>query len=192
MAGLTHYQHLLRALRRGVQAQQASLESLERTYQSESVRLSRLDQARRLDELRAQIERDIATIEREESIASHAFNKVHLISGLAMLGIGGLHAAVRPKAGAFPLWKGLAENTFNRTQPFGTILVCIGPGGIPDDVVAIPLSRSARNVGATESVARAHVERQGHTLMTPHQFLIHLDQLKGRVLAGDLTLPVTD
>ena len=84
----------------------------------------------------------------------------------------------------------LAADDFARTKPFGTVVVAVGPGGVPDEVNVIPLSWYARKLGQSESQVVAAIQGRGYHVMMPETFFRALDKLKDKVLEGVLTLPV--
>ena len=84
----------------------------------------------------------------------------------------------------------LAQGDFERTAPCGTVLVAVGPGGVPDDVKVVALSQQARELEKTESEVVAALKASGYHTMTPESFFTALDELKEKVLTGNLVLPV--
>ena len=192
MATLDHYRDLVQTLHERADAQSCAVDALDDVFSLEARRLNRLDQAHRLDRLRTRVEGEIAAAAQDEAMQSYAFAKVSLISGSTVLGIGALTALARRDSKAFSFWGRIAEKGFARTQPFGTVVVAIGPDGVPDDVDVISLSELARRQGLHESVVRAHHQSRGYRIMSPHAFFKYIDGLRDGVLAGNLTLPVTE
>ena len=181
----------LETLRHRAMAQQDVLASLGETFAQEAEHLHRYDQAQRLDALKERMAREVSNIQSMETAASYGFTKATLISGLAKFGIGSLIAVVRHSR-EHPLSVGArwAQGDFERTAPFGTVLVAVGPGGVPDDVNVIALSREARKLERTESEVVAALKARGHYVMTPESFFTALDELREKVLKGNLALPV--
>jgi hypothetical protein len=66
----------------------------------------------------------------------------------------------------------------------------VGPGGVPDDVNVVALSRQARELGIAESEVAARLEGRGYRLFIPETFTRILNGLKEKVLKGTLALPV--
>ena len=181
----------LEVLRHRVTAQEDTLASLEETFAQEAEHLHRYDQAQRLDALEERIAREVNDIRRMETAAAYAFEKWTLSSGLAKLALGSLVAAVRHSR-EHPLSVGarLAQGDFERTAPFGTVLVAVRPGGVPDDVKVVALSQQARELERTESEVVAALKARGYHTMTPESFFTALNELRRKVLNGDLALPV--
>ena len=115
------------------------------------------------------------------------------ITGSAKLALWSLIAAKRHSK-EHPLTIGLehAKSDFSRTAPFGTVIVAVGPKGMPDDVEVISLSQSAREQRKAESEIVAAMEDRGYRLIEPESFLRTLDELKEQVLKGSVTFPVFD
>ena len=127
---------------------------------------------------------------RMESAASASFTEWKLISGVTTFAAGSLIAFLRHTP-AHPLAAGakLATSELERSAPFGTVVVTIGPSGIPGDVQVIPLSKYARDRCLTEWDIRAEYEAQGYRLMTPDSFFKFLDHVKDNVLKGVSIIP---
>jgi hypothetical protein len=91
-----------------------------------------------------------------------------------------------------PLSVGLehASSDFSRTAAFGTVVVAVGPEGIPDDVQVTSLSQYAREQRKAESEIAATMEDRGYRLVEPENFLRTLDELREQVLRGSVSLPV--
>lgn len=191
MEGMTDCRRRVEALRCQVRAQVDALGILEQAFAAEGEHLRRYDQARCLDVLRARVTQEVEHLRRGEASLSGRFTRVTLISGLAKLVIGSV-AAVARHTREHPLSVGvkLAASDFSQTAPFGTVMVAVGPGGIPDEALAISLSQYAREWGRSESEITAAVSKQGYRLMTPEAFFSVLDELKGKVLKDALPLPM--
>ncbi len=145
MESMTACRQWVEELRCRARAQVDALGVLENALAREAEHLRRRDQARCLDALRARMAQDVADMRRREVTASLSFNEVALISGLAKFAIGSL-IGVALRANEHPLSIGakLAASDFARSAPFRTVLVGVGPGGVPDEVNILPISRYAR------------------------------------------------
>ena len=184
------YQQLVVILHEMARNQSKALEYLGDLFANESNRMYRISQARQLDELRSKIEQEIGVLQCQESTSSLASSEGTLISGLAILAGGALVSNITKNPKIFNSCKQTAINGFKRKEPFGTIVVAIGKGGIPDDVHVVPLSEQARNEKTTENAVKTMLESKGYFTMPENNFYIHIDKLKDRVLKGDVALPV--
>jgi hypothetical protein len=191
MESMTGCRQHLEALRRRVRTQVKALGGLKGAFAKEAERLCRHDQAQRLRELRSQIMREVQHVQRMESDAANAFEMGTFITGLIKFSVGafGAAAAGRPED---PLWVGtqLARDDFERSEPYGTVLVAVGPGGIPDEVDVVPVSRWARKSGRSEAEIEAALKAKGYRVMAPQRFSTVMEELEDRVLRGIVALPV--
>jgi hypothetical protein len=190
MESVMAYRQEIEGLRCQVKALEEAVRALDNAFAQEAERLRRQDQAQCLDDLRARVAQEVTEIQRAESAASYSFTKGTLISGLMKFAIGGAMATMLHSK-EHPLLVGakLAGDDFSRTKAFGTVVVAVGPKGIPDDVLTGSLSRVARETGRTESEVRAAFEGRDYRIMMPDEFLRLLDELKDKVLGGTASLP---
>jgi len=190
MESVMAYRQEIEGLRCQVKALEEAVRALDNAFAQEAERLRRQDQAQCLDDLRARVAQEVTEIQRAESAASYSFTKGTLISGLMKFAIGGAMATMLHSK-EHPLLVGakLAGDDFSRTKAFGTVVVAVGPKGIPDDVLTGSLSRIARETGRTESEVRAAFEGRDYRIMMPDEFLWFLTELREKVLGGTATLP---
>ena len=182
----------VRALRYRARAQVDALAALKEVFAQEAVHLDRHDQARRLDALKVRVAQEVSDIQSIERAAAYGFNQAMLGIGLAKLVIGGLFvAATRSREHPLSTATQWAQSDFQRTATFGTVVVAVGSGGMPDDVTVISVSRQARESGRSESEIMSTLEVQGYRLMMSEIFPNVLNELKEKVLKGILALPVT-
>jgi len=127
-----------------------ALKSMAEVFAQEAVRLFRHDQLVCLHSLKARVLHEVDKVQSMETAASYAFTKATLLTGTAKLALGGLVAVVAHSRKVLSVGAHLAHSDLSKNQPFGTVLVAIGPGGLPDDIILIPLSRLSRESGKTE------------------------------------------
>jgi len=190
MESMTVYQQGIEALCRQAREQAAALEPLGDIFAQEAKRLFRHDQAVCLRRLKARVMREVSNTLEQETTASNAFTKTALVMGAAEFALGGLVAAMFRSRRVFSVGTHLAQGELSKTKPFGTVLVAVGHGGLPNDVEVVSLSRLARESGRLESNIEAALQTSGYLLMTPQTFSNVLDELKCKVLNGSLSLPV--
>jgi len=190
MEAMRHYHQLVKVLLQQARKQRSALELLTGVFSNEAQRLFRYDQAICLRRLKARVMHEVSNTLEQETTASNAFTKTALVMGAAEFALGGLVAAMFRSRRVFSVSTYLAQGELSKTKPFGTVLVAVGHGGLPNDVEVVSLSRLARESGRLESDIEAALQTSGYLLMTPQTFSNVLDELKCKVLNGSLSLPV--
>jgi len=153
--------------------------------------LARHDQTVRLRSLKSKILDDVKFLLDVESSAKSGFVEGRLISAPLSFAIGGLAGMLLHHKNPIETGLNTAGSTLRKKLPFGTVLVAIGQGGLPDDVKAVPLSALARQSATTESAVRKAIVIKGYLLMTPEGFAAMMDGIEHLVLDGALSLPVS-
>ncbi len=192
MESLRESRQWIAALKGQARTQAEALEVIRNAFGKEADHLRRYEEVRSLEHLRERVAQEVAAIERSETSALRASTKATLATGVAKLAIGTVIGAMA-RSEEHPLsfgWR-LAANDFTRKEPFGTVVVAVGPEGVPLDVDVVSISRYARRSGRSELNVRAALERDGHKVMTPEAFYSLLDRLKKDALteARKVALP---
>lgn len=190
MEAMRHYHQLVKVLLQQARKQRSALELLTGVFANEAQWLFRHDQAVCLRRLKARVMHEVNNTLEQEIVASNAFTNTALIMGAAEFALGGLVAAMFRSRRVFSVGVHLAQIELSKIKPFGTVLVTVGHGGLPDDVEVVSLSRLARELNSPESDVEASLQAHGYFLMTPDSFSLLVDKLKGRVLDGSLALPI--
>jgi hypothetical protein len=152
--------------------------------------LTKHDQALRLRSLKSKVLDDVKFLIDAEDAARSGFIKGRLISAPLSFAIGGLAGVLLQNKEPLQMGLNAASSTIGKKFPFGTVLVAIGHGGIPDDVKAVPVSALARQSAMTESAVRKTVVAKGYFLITPKVFAAAMDDIEHFVLESTLSLPV--
>jgi hypothetical protein len=84
----------------------------------------------------------------------------------------------------------LPEST-SRKQPFGLVMICVGPGGLPGDLGVVSISQLARESHRPEPEIRNKLQRDGYLLFSEEEFSLLVDKLIADVREGKLRLPVS-
>jgi len=190
MEAMKECHQLIESLLQQARKQRSALELLTGVFANEAQRLFRHDQAMRLRRLKTSVIREVSNIQEQEIVASNAFTRTSLLMGAADFALGGLAAAMTRSCQLFSIGAQLAQIELSKIKPFGTVLVTVGHGGLPDDAEVISLSRLARESNSSESSVEAALKARDYLLMTPDAFSNLVDELEGRVLHGSLTLPI--
>ena len=85
----------------------------------------------------------------------------------------------------------LLKNLAGKQRPFGMVLVCIGPKGLPDDARVVSISRLARESNREESEVINELQERGYLLFSEEAFPLLIDKLIDGVLEGRLLLPIS-
>jgi hypothetical protein len=152
--------------------------------------LDREDEASRLKTLYSSIKRQLDEARRLESAARHGYSEAKLITSLGGLAVGGIIRMTSKDKGLLAFSNHLLRNLGGEEHPFGTIVVYIGPKGLPDDVKAISISELARESNREESEVISKLRERGYLLLSEGAFSRLIDRLITDVQEGRL-LPVS-
>ncbi len=192
MEGIAACKRQLETLIDRATAQTMAIEALADVFAQEAVGLLKRDQARRLYRVKGEVITQVAHVQSIEEATRCGFSEGRFINGILKLVAGSLGAAMS-RSREHPLLRGarIAAREFERIPPFGTVVVAVGPGGVPDDIVVVPVSRLARESSRPESAIIAELKSRGHLVLTPREFSNMLDDLVHMVLEGTAALPAT-
>ena len=151
MEAMKECHQLIESLLQQARKQRSALELLTGVFANEAQWLFRHDQAMRLRRLKTSVIREVSNIQEQEIVASNAFTKTSLLMAAADFALGGLAAAMVRSRQPFSIGAQLAQIELSKIKPFGTVLVTVGHGGLPDDVEVVSLSRLARESNSSES-----------------------------------------
>jgi len=151
----------------------------------------RHDQAVSLRRLKARIRADVEHEQSRETSASLAFSERKLAGGVVGFTASLIAGAAAGHKDSLAIAADIADASFRKSAPFGTVLVAVGKNGVPDDVKVIPLSRLARESKMSESQVRVVLNKSGHFLIGPHTFASAVDEIEHRVLCGVASLPLS-
>jgi len=191
MAGLTGFVERLTALHVEALEQEAALDGLAKALVLGAEQLHRRDQVRCLSTLRATVQEKVRSLQDGEAEAHLRFSEGRLLDGAFKFAIGGLTAALR-QTSEHPLSAATrqAKKALSQSAPFGGVVVAIGPGGVPDDVAVVSLSKRARESWRMEAEEEEALRRNGSVVLTPRIFIKRLDLLTQEVLQGVIALPI--
>lgn len=165
-------------------------EELASALASTATNLTRRDQAECVRNLKSRVLAEVEYLVDMESSDKLAFSKGKLVSAPLSFAAGGfIGMLLHHKNPADKALKAAGE-TISKKLPFGTVVIAIGKGGIPEDVKVVPISALARESKTTEAEVRTTVIGRGYFLITPEAFATTIDKIEKLVLDGALSLPL--
>jgi hypothetical protein len=165
--------------------------SLVTIFDKEANRLSREDEASRLRALYFSIRRQLYWTKSNEGAASYAHSQANLRISLIALGMRAAIAIVSNNKQLSAISDHLLGNPGNEQRPFGRVLVCIGPEGLPDDAGVVSISQLAREANRLESGVINELREHGYLLLSENAFSLLIDRLIDDIREGRLLLPIS-
>jgi hypothetical protein len=165
--------------------------ALTNLFAEEASRLNRLDEASRLRTSYFSLRRQLDSVKSGENAASYGCSQANLIVSLGGLAIGGMIKTALKNKHLSVFADSLLKSPTDKERPFGLLLVCIGPRGLPDDVGVVSISRLARESNRTESEIINKLQEGGYLLFNEKTFSLLIDRLVDDVREGRLYLPIS-
>lgn len=164
--------------------------SLTELFAEEAKRLSKEDEASRLRALYRAVVEQLERAKRDEGSESYAQSQVNLEMSLIALGMSAGRAMVSKNNRLSTISDSLKSAGIKKL-PFGNILVCIGPKGLPNGLKVIPISRLARESKRLESDVINELQKRGYLLLSKEAFSLLIEKLVDDVREGRLCLPIS-
>jgi len=165
--------------------------SLITLFAQEANRLNRKDEASRLEALNSYIRQLLDRAKSSEDAASDGHIQAGLISSLGASTLGSIVKQVSKNKRISAFTDHLFESPTSKERPFGTVLVCIGPVGLPDDVRVVCISKLARESNRQESEVIKEMQEPGYLLFDEKVLALLIDRLVDDVRDGRLRLPIS-
>lgn len=191
MEGLTPNSACLKNLRYQVGELTTAVLSLSNMFAEEVVRLNRRDEASRLKALYFSIRQQLDRTKSNEDAASYGYSKANLMVSLGRLAVGSTIKMVSKNKQLLAFSDHLLNGLGGEQRPFGMVLICVGPKGMPDDVQVVSISRLARESNREESEVINELQRSGCLLFREKAFSFLIDKVTSDVQEGRLLLPVS-
>ena len=157
----------------------------------ESNRLNRKDEASRLEVLRSSIAQQLGQAKRSEDAAEYGHVSANMISALGGIALKGIIKQVSKNKRLSEFADHAFESHVDKEPPFGTVLICIGSKGLPDDVRTVSVSRSARESNLDETEVINALRENGYLLLAEKAFYLLIKKLINDVQDGRRRLPVS-
>ena len=191
MASLKSFHGYLESLQARAKNLTATGLALTNLFTEEASRLNRLDEASRLKALYRAVVAELDRVKQSELSASHGHSQANLMVSLGTLAVGGVikMASRNKQLSAFADY--LLKSPADKERPFGQVLICIGPRGLPDDAGVVSISRLARESNRPESQIIDELQEGGYLLFSEKTFSLLIHRLVDDVREGRLHLPVS-
>jgi len=164
--------------------------ALNALFAAEETRLNREDEA---STLRAAYRTIVEQLERtkwSESCACYGDSRANLVFSLTGLAAKIVVAATTKNQRAWNTVNSVFD-TEGHKSPFGTVMVCVGPKGLPDDVRVIPTSQLARESNRPQIEITSKLQDDAYLLFSEEAFSLLVESLVAAVRGGKLHLPVS-
>ena len=157
----------------------------------EAERLTREDEAQRLKAVYAVVAQELEQSSMLEAAASCGQAEADLIMTLGGLAARAIVAATTRSPRARNLVHDVFDQSASKRRPFGTVMVRVGPKGLPDDVRVVSISELARESNRLEGAIIQELRKGGCLLFSQEAFSRLIDKLVIDVGEGRLRLPVS-
>ena len=190
MEDIAAFEKLVGEMRSELEQQTITVEQLAIAFAGSDIQLIRHDQVACLRILKSKIMEEVQSIKRNESASQSSANTGALLSSGTALIFGSLFMAKMGRKNALDIGSRMAELSLTKNIPFGTVVIAIGKGGLPEDLKIINVSRFARESNKTEPEVETSWSHDGYLLMAPQVFTQALDKVEREILDGSLSLPI--
>jgi hypothetical protein len=181
---LKNYQH-----QAGILAEAAV--SLSKSFEVEADRLTRDDGEQRLKAIHATVAEELERSRRLESAASYGYTKANLPFSITGSIVKIILAASTENQRVLNLVDHVFDTSAEKKRPYGTVMVCVGPKGLPDDARVVSISGLARESNQPESETIQVLRKRGYLLFNQETFSRLIDKLVIDVRDGRLHLPIS-
>ncbi len=168
----------------------AAVESLPTIFEQEAILLRRKEEVARLAAVRSVVVERLRRATDLEAVAEMGHNMADGVGSVVRL-VTGLVTMASPDTVIQAISHELLAGPSPTETPFGTVLVCVGQGGVPDGVDIVNISEMARQSERDERAVMSELMAQGNLLCGGEAFFQLIDMLSGCILQGELSLPVS-
>ena len=191
MESLTSRSACMRRLQSQMRELTSDSLSLANMLAEEASRLNRQNDVSLLRELCSSIRQKMDGAKILEDAASCGHSEAKLVTSMVGLAVGGIIRIASKDKQLLAFSDYLLKNLGGKQRPFGTVLVSIGPKGLPDDVGVVSISKLARELSREESEVISRIRERGHILLSEDAFSFLIDKLTKDVQEGWLSLPIS-
>lgn len=164
--------------------------SLSPYFEAEAQRLIRQDEVQQLKTIHTAIIEKLAWSRRMESAASYGHSKASLEWSLTGLAVKLITMAITENRQAHDFVNRVFDTSERNKRPYGTVMVCVGAKGIPDDIQVVSISELARESNQPEFEIIQKLQKSGCLLLSQEAFTRLIDSLITDIREGRLHLPI--
>ncbi|MBM2831823.1 MAG: hypothetical protein HW414_875 [Dehalococcoidia bacterium] len=191
MADMSALHGHLKNLKHQAMEMASTVLSLGAVLTEEANRLGREDEVSRLKTLYSSIRHQLDLAKRDEASASYSQSRVNLMLSVGGLVASGIIEMVSENKQASATTGRLLQSLADKQRSFGTVLVCVGPNGLPDDVRVVSISKLARESNRQEFEVVKELQERGCILFSDQAFSLLINRLIDDVREGRLCLPIS-
>lgn len=191
MEGIDTFQAYLKNLHRQTGILTEAAVSLSKSFEAEADRLTCEDEAQRLKAIHAAIMEELDKARRLEDASHNSSIKADLTLSLTGLAARVVMAATTKNQPARNFVNQVFDADADKTRPYGTVIVCVGRRGLPEDVRVVSISKLARESNRSESETIQKLRKGGYLLYSQEMFSRLIEKLVIDVREGRLHLPVS-
>jgi hypothetical protein len=190
MEGLESFHAYLKNVQHQAGILAEAVVSLSQSLEGEAERLNREDEVQHLKIIHAAIVEKLALSRRMESAARYGHTKARVTWSLIGLAAKLITRAITDNRQT----QGFVNQVFDTSErnecPYGTVMVCVGPKGMPDDVQVVSISELARESNQPEFKIIQKLQKGGGLLLSQESFTRLIDRLITDIGEGRLHLPI--
>ena len=188
MATLKISDSYLEDLRSEGKARIEGASGLNRLFHKEVASLKRADGASTLRAAYRTIVEQLQDLKRIEMSASLGHSQANLVLFPVGLALTAIFSKTNRQSAVMDY---LRRGPEDRHRPFGTVMVRVGPGGLPQDAEAVSISKLARDSSRPEPEIVNRLQEDGYLVLSEEAFSSLTAKLVADVRQGKLRLPVS-
>jgi len=143
---------------------------LDNFFATGAERMAREGDIKRLQNLTTLLKQHLVEVIQSEDSARCASLEADVVGSIGGLIVKGLGSAIAGPAWGEAFEKDQTVRRTRRQVTFGTIMICVGKGGLPDDVHIVSISKLARTQNRSESAIILEIQESGVLMFKPDEF----------------------
>jgi hypothetical protein len=188
MEGLKSFHDRLKNLQPQGKRLIETMVALNALFAEDEIRQKREDEVSILMAVRCAIVEQLEELKRIETAASLGHSQGNIVQFPIRLVSAGIFLKNSPPSATMDY---LLRGSDPKHRPFGTVMVCVGPKGLPDDAKAVSISQLARNSNRLEPQIVNGLQADSCLVFTEEAFSLLIDRMVVDIREGKLHLPVS-